>query len=183
VVLVGAPNEASAATGVNGNQADRSAPGAGAAYAFTRSGTTWSQSAYLKQSNTGPGDGFGFAVAMSGTTLLVGAYYEDSDGTGVNGSSDNNNFPGSGASYVFSHDGTPPLSSSATLMISPGTGSGVLVRVTGTPSASYQLLRAPTVAGPWSAIATLSTSASGGAEYHDANPGAGQAFYRTVQQP
>ena len=33
--------ESSAATGVNGDQADNSIPNAGAAYIFTRSGTTW----------------------------------------------------------------------------------------------------------------------------------------------
>src|SRR6266571_2654964 len=34
-VVIGAPNEASNATGVNGNQSDNSAPGAGAVYVFT----------------------------------------------------------------------------------------------------------------------------------------------------
>lgn len=33
-ILVGAPGEASSATGVSGNQADNSLPGAGAAYLF-----------------------------------------------------------------------------------------------------------------------------------------------------
>src|SRR5204863_50002 len=46
--VVGALGEASAATGVNGNQADNTTAFAGAAYVFTRSGTTWSQQAYLK---------------------------------------------------------------------------------------------------------------------------------------
>ena len=45
--------ESSAATGVNGDQADNSIPNAGAAYIFTRSGTTWTQQAYIKASNTG----------------------------------------------------------------------------------------------------------------------------------
>ena len=58
-VVVGAYGEDSNATGVNGNQSDNSADGAGAAYVFVRSGTTWSQQAYLKASNTGASDHFG----------------------------------------------------------------------------------------------------------------------------
>ena len=45
--------EASNATGINGNQDDNSIPQAGAVYVFTRSGTTWTQQAYIKASNTG----------------------------------------------------------------------------------------------------------------------------------
>ncbi len=40
-VVVGAVQEASSATGVDGNQTDNSATDAGAAYVFTRSGSTW----------------------------------------------------------------------------------------------------------------------------------------------
>jgi hypothetical protein len=57
-MAVSAHWESSAATGVNGNQGDNSLPQAGAVYVFTRSGTTWTQQAYLKASNTGrPGSG------------------------------------------------------------------------------------------------------------------------------
>ena len=51
-VVVGAFSESSNATGINGNQDDNSAARAGAAYVFVRNGTTWSQQAYLKASNT-----------------------------------------------------------------------------------------------------------------------------------
>ena len=51
-VVVGASGEASNAKGVNGDQNDNSALYAGAAYVFVRNGTTWSQQAYLKASNT-----------------------------------------------------------------------------------------------------------------------------------
>src|SRR5512145_334263 len=47
-MAVAAHWEASAATGVNGNQNDNSLPQAGAVYIFTRTGTTWTQQAYLK---------------------------------------------------------------------------------------------------------------------------------------
>ena len=58
-IVVGARLEDSSATGVNGNQADNGADASGAAYVFVRSGTTWSQQAYLKASNTGANDNFG----------------------------------------------------------------------------------------------------------------------------
>jgi uncharacterized delta-60 repeat protein len=101
-VAVGANGEASNATGVNGNQADNSLPGAGAAYVFTRSGTTWTQQAYLKASNTGSLDGFGASVAVSGDTAVIGASGEDSGTTGVNGNQTDNSAEGAGAAYVFS---------------------------------------------------------------------------------
>ena len=82
-IVVGAIWEASNATGVNGNQSDNSAVGSGAAYVFVRSGTTWSQQAYLKASNTEADDQFGYSVAVSGDTVVVGAPYEDSNATGV----------------------------------------------------------------------------------------------------
>jgi len=105
-VVVGARNEDSAATGVNGNQGDNSASGAGAAYVFARSGTAWSQQAYLKASNTDAGDGFGGSVSISGDTVVVGATGEDSSATGVNGNQSNNVVSASGAAYVFVRSGT-----------------------------------------------------------------------------
>ncbi|MBA3470397.1 MAG: FG-GAP repeat protein, partial [Herpetosiphonaceae bacterium] len=77
-IVVGAYREDSAATGVGGDQTNNSAGNSGAAYVFTRSGTTWTPQAYLKASNTGAGDNFGVSVAISGDTVVVGAYQEDS---------------------------------------------------------------------------------------------------------
>jgi hypothetical protein len=105
-LTVGAPGEDSAATGVNGNQADNSAGNAGAVYAFVRSGTTWTQQAYLKASNTGVGDQFGYSVSLSGNTLAVGAPFEASAATGVNGNQTDNSASAAGAVYVFAHIGT-----------------------------------------------------------------------------
>ena len=84
-----------------GTPADNSAEGAGAAYVFVRSGTTWTQQDYLKASNPELDDEFGWSVAVSGDTIVVGAYYEDSDGSGPG---DNNAFD-AGAAYVFVRDG------------------------------------------------------------------------------
>ena len=104
-LAVGAYGEDSNATGVNGNQANNSATGSGAVYLFTRSGTTWSQQAYLKASNTGALDQFGSSVALSGDVLAVGARGEDSNATGVNGKGANNGEPVSGAAYLFTRSG------------------------------------------------------------------------------
>ena len=67
--------EDSGATGINGNEEDESASGAGAVYVFVRNGTTWSQQAYIKASNAAEGDRFGYSLALSddGSTLAVGA--------------------------------------------------------------------------------------------------------------
>lgn len=106
-LVVGAPGESSAATGIGGNQNDNSAIGAGAAYVFTRAGATWSQQAYLKASNAGEDDTFGEAVALStdGSTLVVGAYQEASRATGVGGDQADNTAQGAGAAYVFIRTG------------------------------------------------------------------------------
>ena len=105
-MVIGAPFEDSGAAGVNGNQSDNSASDSGAAYVFVRSGSSWSQQAYLKASNTGAVDSFGTSVAVSGETLAVGAYHEASSATGVNGSQGDNRASGAGAAYVFGRTGT-----------------------------------------------------------------------------
>jgi hypothetical protein len=101
-VVVGAPGEASAATGVNGNESDDSAPAAGAAYVFERIGGSWEQTAYLKASNTNAEDRFGFAVAIYGDTIVVGAELEDS---GSADNQDDNSAIDAGAVYVFERTG------------------------------------------------------------------------------
>jgi hypothetical protein len=103
-LAVGAPTEASAATGVNGDQDNDDAPNAGAVYVFTRSADGWSQQAYVKASNTEIEDLFGMALALSadGNTLVVGAEGEASVARGVNGDQISNAAPISGAVYVFS---------------------------------------------------------------------------------
>lgn len=104
-IVVGAFYESSNSTGVNGNQSNNSASGAGAVYVFTRDGTTWTQQAYLKASNTEAYDTFGASVGISGDTLVVGAQTEDGGSTGVNGIQ-TNGAGNSGAAYVFHRNGT-----------------------------------------------------------------------------
>ena len=102
-LAVGARIEESAARGINGDQADRSAPDAGAVYLFTRSGATWSQSAYIKASNAGPYNEFGVSVALSSDarTLAVGAHLEPGASAGINGNQSDRTALGAGAVYVY----------------------------------------------------------------------------------
>ena len=104
-VVVGADNEDSSTTGVNSTP-NEEAGTAGAAYVFVRSGTAWSQQAYLKASNTGANDQFGISVAIAGDTVVVGAYFEDSSTTGVNSTPDEA-AGGAGAAYVFTGPEVP----------------------------------------------------------------------------
>ena len=107
--MVGASGEDSNATGVNGRpgrQQRRRQPAPPTS--FTRSGTTWSQQAYLKASNTGAGDDFGSSVAVSGDTVVVGALGEDSNATGVNGNQADNSATSAGAAYTFAPANSNP---------------------------------------------------------------------------
>ena len=83
------------------NQAEES----GAAYFFTRAGTTWTAGAYVKASNSEKGDEFGSSLALSGNgrTMVVGAHQEDGASKGVNGNQADNSADDSGAVYVFAY--------------------------------------------------------------------------------
>ncbi|CDN87738.1 FG-GAP repeat protein [Hydrogenophaga intermedia] len=106
-LAVGAHQEDSNATGINGDQSNNSATDSGATYVFTRSNGNWSQQAYLKGSNTETGDAFGASVALSadGNTLVASAPFEDSNATGIDGDQSNNAAGVSGAVYVFTRSG------------------------------------------------------------------------------
>ena len=67
----------------------------GAAYVFTRAGTSWVQQQKLVASDAAAADVFGYTVAVSGETALVGAIYDD-----VGGAIDR------GSAYVFVRSGT-----------------------------------------------------------------------------
>lgn len=70
------------------------ATSAGAAYVFVRTGTTWTQQAYLKAPSPDASDNFGNGVAVDGDTVLVGAPGDDDQGGGA------------GAVHVFTRTGT-----------------------------------------------------------------------------
>ena len=82
--IVGAPNE------------DTGGSNAGAAYIFTRSGSTWTEQAKIQSFEKQAGDLFGLAVALSndGNTAIVGAPGEDTHGSNA------------GAGYAFVRSGT-----------------------------------------------------------------------------
>jgi hypothetical protein len=67
----------------------------GAAYVFTRSGTSWSEQAKLTASDAAAFDLFGISVALSGDTAIVGARADD-DAAGSD----------QGSAYVFTRSGT-----------------------------------------------------------------------------
>jgi hypothetical protein len=71
--------------------------GQGAAYVFSRSGTTWTQERKLTASDGAVGNAFGYSVAMdsTGTRVIVGAYSATISGRA-----------NQGAAYVFSRSGT-----------------------------------------------------------------------------
>jgi trimeric autotransporter adhesin len=103
LLAVGAPHEDSASTGVDGAQNDELANNAGAVYLYTRAGSTWSQSHYVKASGSGGDRAFGHAVSVSrdGAAMAVGANGEDSAATGIDGNQADTSEPNAGAVYVF----------------------------------------------------------------------------------
>jgi len=105
-LAVAAQGEDSAAPGVNFDETNNDAGGAGAAYVFSRDGASWTQQAYLKASNPEENDLFGSSIAISddGDTIVVGALDEDGGQPGVNGDPTDNSGRGSGVAYVFSRD-------------------------------------------------------------------------------
>ena len=104
-LAIGAPHENSGAKGINGDQKNQSAEDTGAIYFFTRKGTTWTQTAYVKASNADSYDEFGSAMALSkdGKLMAVGARGEASAAKGINGNQNDNSALGAGAVYIFSY--------------------------------------------------------------------------------
>ncbi len=100
---VGAQSEDSVATGIDGNQLDQGAGDSGAAYLFSRTGTTWVQEVYVKSTNTDGNDIFGATVSLSAdpARFAVGAQNESSSATGLGGDGSNNAATQSGAAYVY----------------------------------------------------------------------------------
>ena len=108
-LAVGANAEDSNAKGINGDQNDNSMQSAGAVYVYARSGTTWTQQAYVKAPNTTANVQFGYSVALSadGNTLATSAFDEGGSSRAILGA--NGPFPqgrnGTGAIYVYTRAG------------------------------------------------------------------------------
>jgi hypothetical protein len=91
-IAAGAGDEDCLTPGVNPPGCDNDSPPrgtaniwVGAAYVFVRSGTTWTEQAFIKANNPRPYNSFGVKLALSGdgNTLAVSAYLEDNAGQGV----------------------------------------------------------------------------------------------------
>lgn len=80
----------------------------GAVYVYKRTGSTWVQEAYIKESNSDPFDNMGDSVSISGDTLAVGTAGEESNETAINNgptASLDNSSGSSGAVYVYKRTG------------------------------------------------------------------------------
>ncbi|HIA00587.1 MAG TPA: hypothetical protein EYN66_01515 [Myxococcales bacterium] len=81
------------------------ADAAGAVYIFVRTGTLWTQQAYIKGLSADADDEFGASLALHKDLLVVGAYGDDSNAQGVGGNPMDNSATESGAAYVFRRSG------------------------------------------------------------------------------
>ena len=121
----------------------------GAAYAYTRSGGTWTQRQELTAVHPAAGNDFGNSVALSGdgTAALVGADNEMVAGSGF-----------VGAAYAFTGSGTPAVATGTptATATAPVTGPAA---ATGTTTATASPATATTT-GPPAASATPTATAS-----------------------
>lgn len=107
LLAVGAPLEDSnqvVITNGTSASADNTSADSGAVYLYRRSGTNWTQEAYLKAVNATAGDQYGYDVAVYGDTVVVSAINEDSTQTTItNGATadDSNIANDTGAVYVY----------------------------------------------------------------------------------
>lgn len=69
-------------------------PDVGSVYVFTRTGTTWTEKAKLRATDSAAGAFFGYGLAVEGDTALIGAHGDDAGGNNA------------GAAYIFATDGT-----------------------------------------------------------------------------
>ena len=99
-IAVGAPGEDSSTTGVSTSPPlyyDENSSQSGAAYVFRGGSAAWTETHYVKASNTGTDDKFGWSIAIDGDMLAVGAPGEWS----ANGDPEDNSAFQAGAAYVF----------------------------------------------------------------------------------
>ncbi|MFA0813786.1 histidine kinase [Microbulbifer epialgicus] len=103
-LAVGAQEEDSNVTGINGNQSNNDASNSGAVYVLVRRGVIWTQQAHLKASNTFGVYLFGYSVSLSGDgrTLAVGTPGDKSDSTGIsNNRSNDHSASFSGSAFIY----------------------------------------------------------------------------------
>ena len=112
-IAVTARQEASSATGANGNQAANDSPASGAVYVYRRSGGRWQQEAYLKAGENqadqlfgtgGPLEMRALAINRDGSLIAVGASRQDVTG-----------YADAGAVYLYERSSTGSWSLATTL--------------------------------------------------------------------
>ena len=97
LLVTGASQEDSGATGVGGDPSGPGRENSGAGYVFVRRGNRFEQLALLKADEPEPGDLYGFAVALAGDTIVIGA---DAEASGTGDVADNSAMR-AGAVYVL----------------------------------------------------------------------------------
>jgi hypothetical protein len=103
-LVVGSPLEDSGATGVNPGSTGSTSADSGAVFVFTRNGTMWPQSTYIKAPTAATFANFGSKVAIAGQFLVISA---PRDGGGVR-NPDGSMGPAlasSGAVFVYQRNG------------------------------------------------------------------------------
>lgn len=102
-LAIGATNEDSGATTIDGNQADDMAQDAGAIYVFEKLDNQWAQHSYVKAPNAEGTDKFGAAVSLSenGDLLIACAPGESSSAVEVGNDLFDNSAMSAGACYIF----------------------------------------------------------------------------------
>ena len=139
-IAIGTGNEDSNVTGVSTTaSSDNTGTSSGAVYIFSRTGSSWTQEAYIKATNTGISDRFAnvtLDLSNDGNTLVVGAGSEDSDATTVNGDQFNDLSSNSGAVYVYNRSGSTWSSTAYLKAVNNGSsdtfGSDVVISGDGT---------------------------------------------------
>ena len=94
ILAVGARDESSASTGIDGDMSNNSSEDSGAVYVFTRNGETWQQQTYLKASNSNTNFEFGSGVSLNSLGNLLA----------VSAPGENEILGNSGAIYIFGRD-------------------------------------------------------------------------------
>jgi hypothetical protein len=130
-LVVGAPGDASKSTSINGDETqDIEFANTGAAYVFSKSGSSWAQQAVIKPSTLTKHDGislvslsstyaiytirvngggeFGSTVSLSqnGDLLAVGTFRDSSNAKGINGDQGDTSALRAGAVYMFERNNT-----------------------------------------------------------------------------
>ncbi len=84
------------------------AAGAGSAYAFTRSGSSWSQQCELGSSDPVSADWFGVSVALDGSSAVIGSFGDDTGGANA------------GSAHVFGMSFVTPEDTPLSVVVSEG---------------------------------------------------------------